>query len=179
MLPLGVRIHACAAFYLGWRYTYQSPRVPYAAERIPGSVVNGIGGVTNCSTLTAGVLLAVYPDGGWDGQSYGDLQVFADRLADGVGDSPIRAVERAGVGARVAAPLPGWALCQGWRVAGPDPGDWRGHAVILHSRGPAGLRVLEASSRSGKIGPRWRQTSWAGLVEEYAAGVHVAQLAED
>lgn len=170
-LPLDVRIHLAAAPYLGWRYDLTRPRLAYCSPSVPESLVGGKR-VTNCSTLTSSVLTASFPTNPWTLREYGDLQVFADRLLDNP-DSPIQAVERVGVGSRVSDFVEGlWHLVQGLRSKEP----YRGHAILVRAFADGNLRVLEASSREGGIGPRWRWTDRAGLDVDFPADMFIAAL---
>ena len=132
--------------------------------------------VTNCSTLTTSVLTSIRPDVPWGVQEYGDLQVYADRLP-GEPDSPVRAVARMGIGIIAQGLTAGqWHLVQGWRTFDPQTPRYSGHAfLVLADDTGDGIVVLEATSRDG-IGPRYRATTWPGLVGEYPFGIFVSML---
>lgn len=175
-LPLFARLHIAAAPYVGWRYDLARPRVAYPSPAVPHSLVDPAAGVTNCSTLTASVLTAAYPDADWTPREYGDLQVFADRLP-GYPDAPIRALERVGVGSRVDRPTASTAyLVQLWRQTGAKPGDFRGHAVIVLRYSDGRLRLLEATSREGGLGARWRDVTIDELEAEGRAAIYYGAL---
>jgi hypothetical protein len=176
---LDIKIRLAAAPYLdGWGYDLSSPKVLYElpAAMFAGGIVWTTGTKrTNCSTLTTSLLTSVRPDAPWTSREYGDLQVYADRLPDEP-DAPIAAVVRMGIGQQVEALTAGaWHLVQGWRTFDPQTPRYSGHAfLVLADDAGDGILVLEASSLAG--GPRYRRTTWAGLVGEYPAGVFVAVL---
>jgi len=173
-LPLGTRIRLCASQYVGWGYLRDHPHVAYYAPGLPNGLADELDKATNCSTLTASIVCACFPDEcGEDADLYGDLQVYADRYEAGIYDSPCLAVERVKAGERVDKLLTGrWHLIQGWRRLGSKPS---GHAFLVFVQPDgSGLLVLEAAS----IGPRWRTTTLAGLATEYPAGLHAAVLTE-
>lgn len=170
-LPLEYRIRFAAGLYIGWGYhksnvsfAYWSPSVPEKLILKPFAT-----GMTNCSTLTTSVITACFPSSHWDSRSYGDMQVFKDRLP-GNFSSPIDAVERVGIGKRLdqgfAPNL--WHLVQGWRTLGPP----RGHAFLVRADVDS-LLVLEAV---GGIGPRWTRTTEAKLRKRYPAALYAASI---
>lgn len=167
---LDIRIRIAAAMYMvGWAYSLSNPAVAFRSPGVPDNLVRR-SRLTNCSTLTASILTAIFGWLPWSLQEYGDLQVFADRLPDHP-DAPIRAVERMGVGARVSGPLDRrWHLVQGWRsLTRPS-----GHAFLVRRDG-ATLLVLEASSRNN-VGPIYRRTTLSELADAYPAGLFWAVL---
>jgi hypothetical protein len=169
-LPLGLRIRLAAYPFLGWAYRYAAPATPYTTALTSGLALEG-DRTTNCSTLTTTILGAVYPDAAWTSREYGDLQVFADRLPS-YPDSPIRAVQRMGVGSPVDDfDASGWYLCQGWWSLGAKPS---GHAVLIEAR-PDGIWVLQASSG---IGPTWGKAAKHPR-DIFDAAVYIARLRED
>jgi len=170
-LPLGVRLRLAASCYLGWGYARDYPHVPFHAPGLPEKLYSVVDRNTNCSTFTASLLMAVYPREAWTAEDYGDLQVYADRLPARP-DSPCQAVERHGLGTRVAAPVVGrWHLMQGWRIFGAKPS---GHGIFVYARS-ADLLVLEAATSPG---PRWRPVSLGALAREYPAGLYASVLME-
>ncbi len=176
-MPIRARLAIASACFLGWRYSLTVPRVPFKAGSLPASLVVEAASVTNCSTLAAAVLMACYPEAPWTLEEYGDLQVYADRLPSKP-DAPILAIERVGIGARVAAPVANAVhLVQGWRKVGASAADFRGHAVIVATDSdPARLRVLEATSRSSNLGARWRSTTLEDFRREFPAAIHFGAL---
>lgn len=176
---LDVKIRLAAAPYMdGWGYDLSAPKVLYKlpAAMFAAAVVWTTGTKrTNCSTLTTSILTSVRPDAPWSSREYGDLQVYADRLPDEP-DAPVAAVVRMGIGLVVTEPWAGaWHLVQGWRTFEPTVPRYSGHAfLVLADDAGDGILVLEASSLVG--GPRYRRTTWAGLVDEYPGGVFVAVL---
>lgn len=180
---LDIRIRLTAAGYLGgdWNYSLSKPKVLYDmpdAMRMNSLEISelelkyGDNRITNCSTMTASVLTSVFPSAPWNVQDYGDLQVFADRLPASP-DSPIRAVERVGVGHHVLSLVPGrWHLVQGWRSLSPPSG----HAFLVLSDESGDIdQILEATSIDN-IGPRYKKTNLDSLKKQYAAGLHFAVL---
>jgi len=171
--PLRERIRIAATAYLtGWRYG-REVRVAYPwphGVRGPPVATTPDEQAIDCSTLTASLLMRVYPDAGWTQADYADLQVFdAPRYS-----SPVGAVVRRGVGEAVAAPVAeAWHLVQAWRSIDPPSG----HAFVAYDRGNGKLDVLESSSR-GLVGPRWRTVTLAELRREFPAALFLARLAE-
>jgi hypothetical protein len=198
---LDIRIRLTAAGYLGgdWSYSLSAPKVLYdlpAAMRADSLEISEIqladgdniyaylappDRVTNCSTMTVSMLTSVFPNAPWTQEDYGDLQVYADRLPDRP-DSPIDAVERAGVGVRVELLEPErWHLVQGWRTFDPSTPKYSGHAFLVLANDTGGIdQVLEATSRTDnsgrKIGPRYRTVSLETLKQDYDEGVYLAVL---
>lgn len=166
-LPLDTRIALAYAPYQGWPYRVGSrPAVAYESPAVPSSLVAPRDRGIDCSTMTASILTAVYPRAGWTDIDYRDLQIFDA----GRRDSPMDAVERRGVGRRVAAFVPGrWHLVQGWRKKGT------GHAYLVHAATDGTLTVVESTSIRGR-GPRWRTTTEAALRADYDAALYVAVL---
>ena len=172
-LPLTYRLRFAAGLYLGWRYHRIDVGFAFASPGVPESLIRPpfTQHTINCSTLTASVLTACFPSSPWGSRGYGDLQVFADRLPDNP-DSPIQAVEHAGIGSRVAdtfAPNM-WHLVQGWRTLDPP----RGHAFLMRDDGDS-LLVLEATTN---IGPRWKRTTRKRLHRDYPAALYAAAIGE-
>jgi hypothetical protein len=126
--------------------------------------------IINCSTLTASILTAAYPDRPWGRQEYGDLQVFADRLPSRP-NAPIMAAVRMRVAVAVDLLPDGWSLVQGWRRFSPTPS---GHAVLVLRDGARAL-VLESTSQA-LLGPRLRETTPEALRSEFSAGLYVGRL---
>lgn len=173
-LGLSVRIRLAASLYLGWYYDHADPHVAYESPGIPAGLVrNGrtaYAGI-DCSTLTASVLTACYPDAPWTSREYGDLQVFEDRLPANP-SAPVTACIRM----RIAHMQPDltlgrWHIVQGWRTLDPRPS---GHAFLVQA-GPGTALVLESTSWRG-IGPRWRYTTPTSLRDAYPAGLYIARL---
>jgi hypothetical protein len=184
---LDIRIRLAAAGYLGgdWNYSLTKPKVLYdmpdemranSLEISELELKDGDNRVTNCSTMTASILTSVYPSAPWSVQDYGDLQVFGDRLPAHP-DSPIRAVERVGVGQRVGLLMPGrWHLVQGWRRFDPNKPSYSGHAFLVLADDNGDVdQVLEATSIDN-IGPRYKRTTLEGLRKQYPKGLHLAVL---
>lgn len=170
-LPVGVRIQLAA-----WdlrRYGYgRTPVWPYPRPLLPSSY-NAKGGerlTIDCSSATAYLAATCFPDG-WDGEAYGDLQTFKDRLPNRwcsleawercqgadlleVGEEPTRA---------------GWYAVQGWRSNGS------GHAFFL-CRDRQGHMVRLHSTSSHGLGPEYRADDWESLCRSYSAGVRAARL---
>jgi hypothetical protein len=176
-MPIRSRLAVVSACFLGWRYSLTVPRVPFKVGSLPASLVTEGASVTNCSTLTAAALMACYPEAPWTLEEYGDFQVFADRLPDKP-NAPILAIERVGIGSRVAAPVANAVhLVQGWRKAGATAADFRGHAVIVTTDEDATrLRVLEATSRSSNLGARWRSTPLDDFRRDFPAAIYFGAL---
>jgi len=184
---LDVRIRLASAGYLGgdWSYSLSSPKVLYdlpsamkadSLEISELQLADGDNRVTNCSTMTVSLLTSVYPNAPWSQEDYGDLQVYADRLPGQPG-SPIDAVERAGVGERVDVLVPGrWHLVQGWRTFDPSVPRYSGHAFLVLAGDDGDIdQVLEATSLSN-IGPRYKEITFADLLEDYPEGLYLAVL---
>jgi hypothetical protein len=179
---LDIRIRIAAGPYLdSWDYSIEWGKAKVLYDLPDAMGAEGVewkagdGRLTNCSTLTASLLTSVYPDAPWTMREYGDLQVFKDRLDAGQTDSPIRAVERMGIGKRVDKPTEGkWHLVQGWRSLDPP----RGHAFLVLAFDDVNLQVLEATSRRS-IGPRYKTTTLAELQREYSKALHWAALSKD
>lgn len=165
-LPLGVRLRLAASDLLGWRYkTGSDVRFPAARNglAVPSSMIDPDGPGIDCSSLTAYLLMTAYPEAPWNGDRYGELQIF-DAAEPW---SPIDAVEQAGVGSRVSAPVAGtWHLTQTWKSLNPLSG---GHARLAYASPTDAdqLLVLESSSRSNGIGPRFSRTRWSDLLAKY------------
>lgn len=176
-LPLRARVAIVSSLFLGWRYSLTAPRVPFKLGSLPLGLVTAFGGKTNCSTATAAILMGCFPEAPWTLREYGDLQVFADRLP-GLPDSPIRAIERVGIGSRVTAPVANCVhLVQGWRKIGPNAADFRGHAVlVVVGEDPTRLLVLEATSRDSALGVRWRETTLDDFRAEFPAAIYFGAL---
>ena len=168
------RLREAAAPYLDGTWRYPTPREPRRVaypwpKGVRGPAVASVSAdrATDCSTLSASLLMRLYPDAPWSQEDYADCQVMdATRLA-----SPIEAVERVGVG--VGAD--GWEperlhLAQGWRSLRP----LSGHAFLVWSRGNGRLDVLESTSRELR-GPRWRETTPEALRALYPT-LHLATL---
>lgn len=175
MTTLAERMHAAAEPYLtGWRYG-RTPRVEWPWPRgVKGPALAGapIDREIDCSTLTASLLMAAYPEARWTAQQYADLQVFDARRPA----SPMDAVVAVGVGEQVADfAAERWHLVQGWRRLPGHPKGASGHAIIVYDRGTGVLDVLESSSLE-MIGPRWRTTTAEKLREEFPAALYLARL---
>lgn len=164
-LPLAVRLYQCAALYVGWGYARTHPRTPFGAPGIPSSLVTDAKSITNCSTLTASIVMAMRPDRPWSQDEWADLQVWdASRLA-----SPIEAVERMDVGDVVRYPsrAGGVYLMQGWRNGRS------GHAFLGHAADDGRVAVLDSGL---DVGPRWRWLTPVQLAGMYPHALHVARL---
>lgn len=173
-MTLRDRTAAAAVPYLrGWRYG-RTPRVAWPwpkGVRGPAVATTDAERETDCSTLTASILMRAYPDAGWTQLDYQGLQVWDATLPA----SPVGAAVRVGIGEPVLeGAAETWHLVQGWRVLDPPAG---GHAFIVYDRGTGQIDVLESSS-IGKIGPRWRTTTWAMLRRAYPAALYLARLRE-
>jgi len=167
-LPLGVRVRLAAVDCLGWRYS-RNNAFPRARKGLP-DLVDPFGHGIDCSSFTAYVLLTAFPLGRWDAERYGELQIFNASEPW----SPIDAVERAGVGSRVSAPVAGlWHLTQAWKSLAPLAG---GHARLSYSQPDGGLLVLESTTKRDGVGPTWSATTWDALAARYPAGVRAAAL---
>ena len=168
--PLAVRIGRLLPAYAGWAYDRANVGVVTKHAAIPAVVRNAPYRATNCSTLTVDLLFALYPDAGWDGKDYGDLQVFADRLP-GRPFAPIEAAVRRQVGYEVDFFITGcWHLCQGWHAKPARTG----HAFLVYADSQEELLVLEAQNREQVVDTRW--TSLGDLRERYRGGIGVAVL---
>jgi len=177
-LPLASRIAIAALPFLGYRYDEQRPGVPYLSGSMPPARAE-LPRKTACSTFTAALLMAVYPDAPWTLREYGDLQSFRDRFDVGgfpLGDAPIAAVERMCVGMQVDRFMAGsWHLVQGWRR--PNPPGGGGHAFLVYAEDHH-LMVLEASGTgTSGIGPQFTRKVEEDLHSRYAL-VHIARLAD-
>lgn len=184
---LDIRIRLAAAGYLGgdWSYSLSKPKVLYDlppamyADSLEISEVqlkDGDNRVTNCSTMTTSILTSIYPSAPWNSQDYGDLQVFADRLPNDP-DSPINAVERAGVGQRVQSLVPGqWHLVQGWRTFDPSTPRYSGHAFLVLADDNGDIDQLLEATSIDNIGPRYKSISFAALQDDYDEGLYLAVL---
>lgn len=179
-LPLLVRLRVLIADLLGWRYPSRSAAVRFPAAFGPiaghSSLVDPIGQEIDCSSMTTYLVMRLYPDTPWSMDDYMDMQVFADRLPARPW-SPIEAVERRGVGSRVARPeavAPGTlCLVQMWRSL--PPARPSGHAYLAEVLEGGWVRVWESTSRD-RIGPRYRSATWDQLRQEGPAGMVVAAL---
>jgi len=170
-LPLSARVAAAAAPYLGYRYSLDKPGAAYASGAMPSGFV-ARGTLTNCSTFTSSVLMAVYPRAPWTMDLYRQLQVSGTPF---VADSPIRAVDAVGVGQAVLAFTAGdWHLVQAWRGVTPPAGG--GHAFFVYALTASELIVLEASGNAqGGPGPRMirRDVEWMRSTYRH---LHLARL---
>lgn len=160
-LPLAARIACAAAPFLGWRYAFTTPRVPYAAGTIPGLIVGGEM-VTNCSTMTTAILMATFATYArdWTHADYADLQVFAGSLkAYPFGDSPIVAAERQRLGQAVGDFDEGhWHLVQTWRrknAGGSADPTGGGHATLVFFDGDVCWTLEATGNRSGGVGAQF------------------------
>ncbi len=153
-LPSSGRIWLALGPYLGWHYTREGTPAPnrlgvaYSTPEIPPAlVVAGVDRHINCSTLTASILTAAYPQVGWTTDDYRDIQLARTPF---VADAPIRAVERLHIGRRVEDWVIGsFHLVQGWRSLSPPDG----HALLVHALADGRLAVVESTSRTDAIGP--------------------------
>lgn len=169
-MPLEYRIRFAAGRYMGWRYgrdvrfAFSSPGIPDRLVAPPGEMHE-----IDCSSMTTSVLTACFPSSPWGSRGYGDLQVYADRLPAHY-DSPIIAVENAGIGVRIAQGFePGrWHLVQGWRSLDPP----RGHAFLVRNDGESMLMVESQL----KVGPHWTRTTEAKLRHRYPAALYAAAI---
>ena len=160
-------LHA-AVFYLGGSYTTKGPQVPFGLPsgfaRLPD------GKATNCSTMTACLLAATYPEAPWDAGAWGQLQVYDRRRLD----SPMEAVHRMGVGFQVDTFTEGrWHLVQGWRSLDP----LRGHAFLVKGMPDGRELVLQASSRN-QVGPTLDLKARGWTSDTYPHRVYIALLRE-
>lgn len=167
-LSLDLRVPLAAVPFLGWRYCRRSPRVPYSpCDAYPGAIVDASARLTNCSTMTSAVVMALYPRAAWAAEHYRMLQVYRGQPYD----APTRAVVDVGVGRRVDALRPEcWHLAQLY-TAPPS-----GHAVLLRAaaEGADQAWMLHASSRDER-GPTIDRVSLRALRERYPI-VHLAAL---
>ncbi|KKM72078.1 hypothetical protein LCGC14_1424190 [marine sediment metagenome] len=169
-LDLETRIHFAAGRYMGWKYgrdvrfAYSSPGIPDKLVAAPGHVWE-----IDCSSMTTSILTACFPSSPWGSRGYGDMQVYADRLPAQY-DSPIIAVENAGIGSRLAQgfEVGRWHLVQGWKKLEPP----RGHAFLVRNDGDSMLLV---ESQFG-VGPQWGRTTEAKLRKRYPAALYAAAL---
>jgi hypothetical protein len=169
-------IHAAAKPYLtGWRYG-RTPRVAYEwpkGVRGPALADTIDGREIDCSTLTASLLMRLYPDAGWTQGDYAGLQVFDAKFPS----SPVVTVQARRVGEMAAVFTPERLhLAQGWRRLPGHKDGASGHAVLVWDRGNLLLDVLESTSREGNKGPRWRVTTADKLREEFPAALYIARL---
>ena len=107
-----MQVHAVIWQYLaGWEYR----TIPDIRQR-----------QTNCCIAVELILKALRPDGQWSTQTHADLMIL-DAARPW---SPIDAIEAAGIGSRVDAPVPGrWHLVQFWR----DPvALTNGHTILWY-----------------------------------------------
>lgn len=155
-LPLAARIQCAAAQFLGWRYSLLSPRVPFAAGSLPPSLVGGKR-VTNCSTMTAAILMAVY-DKEWDHEDYEHLQCFPKWLeVYPMGDSPLYACIDHEIGQRVYQFAPHhWHVVQVWRsvVDGAVMAGGGGHSMLAYFDGGTCWTIEASGNRSGGVGAK-------------------------
>lgn len=157
-LPLAARIYTAAAPFLGMRYSLSDPSVPYAAGSIPSALV-GRNRLTNCSTMSTAILMAVYPDREWTQQDYADLQVFAESLtAHPKGDSPIVAAERHNLGQRVPRfEEHEWHLVQTWNRKNPDGTPIArsgGHSRLVYYDGDRCWTIEATGNSKGGVGAK-------------------------
>jgi len=168
---VAARLAVCSLPYMGWGYESPPTGVAYRSGWLPpGLLVQGQGDI-DCSTFTASVLMAMYPQAPWTEREYGDLQVFRDRLPDNP-DSPIQAVERMCIGGSLTAETmePGfWHLLQLWRRA-----DFTGgHAVFAMRLTDGGYHTVESSSSCCGPVRRHRPADWLdGYWRVYAARLY-------
>lgn len=167
-LCLHSRIMCAVACYLGGSYTTKRPQAPFD---IPGTFAAlGNGKATNCSTMTACLLAAVYPHLSWSREDYADLQIFDSSRPH----SPMDAVIRRGIGRQVPDFIPGrWHLVQGWRSIEP----LRGHAFLVQALVHGPLLVLQASSK-GSVGPTCDVMPSNWVVANYKHSHFIAVLSE-
>ncbi|MGB1224335.1 MAG: hypothetical protein ACPHCN_09355 [Mycobacterium sp.] len=165
-LPLNDRIHMVGSLFLGGRYTAKGERsgTPF---RLPDGIRVPPGKNTVCSTMTASILVSVFPHKPWSGGDWMDFQVGdAERL-----DSPVDAVVRRGVGERVPRFEDGrWHLVQGWRSFEP----LSGHAFLVKRVGDSAL-VLQSSSRN-RMGPTLDLVDLDVIARKYRAALYLAVL---
>jgi len=165
-LPLTMRIGYALQPFAAWGYTTRSPRVPYRPHRaFPAALVATGEQDTNCSTLTACLLMAAYPDAPWTTEHYCALQVW-----QGFGPTaPVEAVQSAGVAERVEQLTPGrWHLAQGWRSSGT------GHAFLLWLSADGDV-LLRVHAGSGP-GVETKRDTLDSLRAEYDRELHLALL---
>jgi hypothetical protein len=172
-LTLDTRIRIAASMMLGWRYRWSGTPTCRPFTGALTASFTGADRTVYCSAMTIILLCAAFPDAPWDGRSYGDLQCYAERLAEGHPDSPIDAVERAGVGTRVDGfhTLDAWYLVQGWWSLGAQPA---GHAVLIYRDTRGDLWVLQSASG---VGPTFGRTS-KDPHETFGAGLYIARLGD-
>jgi len=173
-LPLTARILSGLGLYADWGYSLLEPRVAFSSPSIPSRIIEPAAKVTNCSTLTASLVTAAYPGGRWTAETYGMLQVFRELLP--ATDTPVQAVEIAGVGGRSGVFVEGeWHLVQGVRRRAEH--GFSGHAILAQAFPGGALMVVEAwGNKDGGPGPRIRWTDLGGLQREFPAAVHIAVL---
>lgn len=162
-LPLDQRIGYALQPFGGWGYATSSPRVPYRPHRaFPAAMVATGEQDTNCSTLTACLLMAAYADAPWRTEHYCALQVW-----QGFGPTaPVDAVVGLGLAEDVGELRYGWHLAQGWRSSGT------GHAFLLWHGPGLTMRVHAGPAQ----GVESRPDSIEALRHEYARELHLAAL---
>lgn len=160
-LPLGVRIRLAAFDFLGWRYS-RTNNFPAARPGMPAGLARP--GVPNlgidCSSQGSYIVITATPKGLWTPERYGELQIFDAKQPW----SPLDAVERAKVGRKVDAPVPGrWHVTQRWQDASTADGTplSGGHFRVSYCEptDPDLLFVIESTNRAhpagGEVGPTW------------------------
>lgn len=170
--PLLMRWTDLVAAYRGWTYHRTNVGCVHGLGAMPVSVRTAPYRATNCSTFVADVVMALYPDAGWTGVDYGDLQVFSDRLPT-YPDAPIRALRRRMVGRQVDGPMgPGVYVCQAWAAR------WAGHVffVVVGEGEPERLLVVDANVGRHRQAVRATWATLGELQERYPYDWHWARL---
>jgi hypothetical protein len=168
MSDLDQRIRSLASYYLGWKYSLQGAKSAVMSPGIPPNVYDPTARRTNCSVMSASLLIAAYPGADWTFENWKQLMVYGGYPRD----SPVQACVAAGVGERVTECPPGqWCLVQGWASS---VGGY-GHCFLAYQEPDGGdLMILQAATGEGATYGPARRT----LAESWPGGYYIARLLE-
>ena len=167
MSDLDQRIRALSSYYLGWGYSFPQAKSAIMSPGIPPSVFDPSRRLTNCSLMSASIVIAAFPKAQWTFESWKQLLVWEGYPRD----SPISAVVGVGVGERTAVcPSGQWCLVQGWKQASGG----YGHCFLAY-QGPDGdLMVVQAATGIGATYGPTRKS----IAENWPGGYFIARLGE-
>ena len=165
MSDLDQRIRALASYYLGWKYSYQGAKSAIMSPGIPPNVFDPSARITNCSLMSASIVIAAFPKAQWTFEHWKQLLVWGGYPRD----SPISAVVEVGVGERTSVCPPAeWCLVQGWKRA---VGGY-GHCFLAYQEAGGDLMILQAATGAGSTYGPARRT----LAESWPGGYFIARL---
>ena len=75
-MTLDQRIRVLASYYLGWKYSYQGAKTAVMSQGIPPNVYDPTARVTNCSLMSASILIAAHPEVDWTLENWRQLMVY-------------------------------------------------------------------------------------------------------